>query len=780
MHQSIEQFATASVSPRSVAWLIRPEEPDRLETIINYNCAMLGGWFNVLIPVSGEGLTAEYQQFLVDYDPDLIVLAPGDTESQIASLPRDVYPYACVPWESVSQIATLSPMGYSSGQNVPPPLPLSIRSKRELSVSWKVAIANPANPDANLLALITCGDVALEEPVFEVFDGFENIDATGYREILLAPLADPEKRASIAARIENDQLKPGATREELTDIISSEHAFPLLNALDMLETCDRWQAYPDSYQSIIGLTTQYREGRSAQISLQSRDGPALVILVSEGFRFEQAVLFWNLRARGVRVVWLAFSALELQSTSVCRWVESDFGGSSFSLLIRGDGIAFSCPNDEIARLERAVEKLSEARTGSYPEWRVLSHEQLIVYHAARPVVSREHIAVAQEGTRCGIVPKLEPNSMGTLGMSIEWSELMIPRSKSLVEELVSSERITGFVPGLRHPSVMQIGMLRFRVTKDRNVRLQFQGDTPIYFNKPIATGVFEVLFRSAGVRIERSATARYHKVFVERALSLEDAAQYLSAAPYRRLLEALSNNSDKSKPGWILEHPDKRRALHHLHLREVLGESTPEDTREYFNSVCDELPAEATRLLERQLLERGFLMKCDTCSFNSWYPIQNVGTRFECQRCFQSQIYGVNPTWLYKLPEVVFQGFADNMQVPLLALNYLSRTSRKSFDWIPDSNIYFTDNRTERQRNVDILCLRDGKTYVGEAKSSDRIDSDQIDLMAQLAERVGLDGLVFATSSDKWDRSTSDKIRALATRSTCEVIILTSRELYGP
>src|SRR6266705_7203178 len=103
MRQRIEQFATASVSPRSVAWLVRFEELDRLEKIVHYNCAMLGGWFNVLIPLSGEGVANEYYQFLLDYDPDVIVLAPGNTSAQLASLPSGLYPYAAVPWENVSQ-----------------------------------------------------------------------------------------------------------------------------------------------------------------------------------------------------------------------------------------------------------------------------------------------------------------------------------------------------------------------------------------------------------------------------------------------------------------------------------------------------------------------------------------------------------------------------------------------------------------------------------------------------------------------------------------------------
>lgn len=39
----MQQFALASVYPRSIAWLIRFNEWDRFEKIISYNCAMIGG-----------------------------------------------------------------------------------------------------------------------------------------------------------------------------------------------------------------------------------------------------------------------------------------------------------------------------------------------------------------------------------------------------------------------------------------------------------------------------------------------------------------------------------------------------------------------------------------------------------------------------------------------------------------------------------------------------------------------------------------------------------------
>jgi hypothetical protein len=121
----------------------------------------------------------------------------------------------------------------------------------------------------------------------------------------------------------------------------------------------------------------------------------------------------------------------------------------------------------------------------------------------------------------------------------------------------------------------------------------------------------------------------------------------------------------------------------------MLNSATPSETQRYFDTVSDILPGEAIELLEKGLLERGFVLGCSTCSYRAWYPAEHVGQNFECSRCFQKQVCTSNPLWLYKLPEVIFLGFAaDNMQVPLLTLRYLQRQSQHYFEWVPDSNFF--------------------------------------------------------------------------------------------
>src|SRR5579859_4203235 len=102
----MQQFALASISPLSIAWLVYPHEWERFEEIVQYNCAMLGGYFNVLIPLTEQGTFSPiYERFLQDYDPDLIVLPPGMVEPFLV----DSHAFSCLPWDQASRIPVINP-----------------------------------------------------------------------------------------------------------------------------------------------------------------------------------------------------------------------------------------------------------------------------------------------------------------------------------------------------------------------------------------------------------------------------------------------------------------------------------------------------------------------------------------------------------------------------------------------------------------------------------------------------------------------------------------------
>ena len=118
------------------------------------------------------------------------------------------------------------------------------------------------------------------------------------------------------------------------------------------------------------------------------------------------------------------------------------------------------------------------------------------------------------------------------------------------------------------------------------------------------------------------------------------------------------------------------------------------------------------------------------------------------------------------------------MQVPLLTLQHLKQTSNHTFEWLPDSNVFWSDSGKQLSGNIDVICLRDGKFYVGEAKSNNTIDREQFSFYEHICQNVDIVDIVFATSQIAWSKGVQDHIENLKTWFKGDVLVLTKKELY--
>lgn len=780
----MQQFALTSIAPRTIAWLIRHGELERLEQIVNYNCAMLGGYFNIFILLTEQDeIPEDYLQFLIDYDPDFVVLPP-DAElintSQLLSL---LHPFALVFWDHIDCIVTLDPWSGGTGESVT--VGYQSPSENEHLVGTYVAVADEMKLGESLLALIACGDVMPREPMWNVMDDDADLSATGHRETFFFPLlhngySPDSTRAHLDS---NENFIPAPDRYQLKKCIAKENQFPLNDPVQIFSVCCLLQQ-TDMYNSFIGLTAKYQKRGTVERTYEhrGRNTPSVVILVTDEFEFQDALLYWNLRASGFIVTWISYSALQSNTAKIVSWLESDYQGMFYSFMIgKGGDIVFACQNGEQSRLQQIVDKLykQKKRDRDRRNWRVEPFSYLVFYDFRRPSLREDRVAMLEHGTKYSFLPNVPDHILsGEYTLKLKWSGLMMPRSEALIQKEISNEVIQTFYirrTGLEYNPPIP----RFRIAKDRFLTIQVGESKPIAFNKPSFERVVHLLFYGGGFsRVEQSNTAKYHVNFIRRAGDLEKAANYVANAPFKDLLSLLADNKSRDQHGWVIEEPSKRRVLHHLHIYQILGKRIPTETVEYFNTVSDELPEEVVELLQKDLLERGFRLKCLSCGYRSWYPAESVGQHFQCSRCFETQVYESNPLWLYKLPEVIFQGFEDNMQVPLVTLQYLKQTSSYTFDWLPDSNVVWNENGKQMSGNIDIICLRDGKIYVGEAKSNNNIDRKQGAFYERICRSVDIDGVVFATSQVAWSKGTLDRIDNLKTWFKGEVVVLTKNELY--
>lgn len=805
---NMEPFAFAWIEPRSIAWLIRPDEhlSPRLEQIISFNCIMQGGYFNVLIPLTDrDTLAPGYDSFLSDYDPDLIVLPPEMDPQALDTFPTSIQPFGMIPWDSVDKIAALDPSKGDQNQNATVHPDQVLQHVKNLPLKTVLAVSRPGLPDTSRLALVACGDAPLLDRQFLIApNGTRYVDPPGYREQFLhEALTSYRPTNSPHAGAPNWKNLPAQApkRDVLANQLPPFLQFPLTDAVRMVETCWALQQFsaerPLERPSFLGATALHKGRNDRSRPTRISDGnywPGMFILVSDSFGYEETILFWNLRATGNYVAWLSFIDLGNHLNEVAEWFEIPSGGQYYSRLARSAFAALATSDAELPRLDQIVTQLrSKLVHGNFHLSDTLSYQQLITYDYERPALQAyERVLVTSFGARCSFTPHLPVDHItGTYRVTLEWDDLRLPQHTRLQallspDQPVFSQSFNLISHQGRTPTIQrQLPMSQLRITGKKLLATQVSAQDPIEFKKPTPEMVIETLFTAAGYsRLQESSAAKYHATFIQRAGGLKQAAKYLGDSRYYDLLKLLADNSkppkgmQPTKLGWVLPYPDERRTLHHLHLREALGKPTPLNTSDYFAKVCDELPEEAIELLEKGLLERGFLLRCSFCSYGSWYPAQHVGQRFECARCSESQVVTSNPAWLYKLPEVIYQGLVEDMHVPLLSLHYLQEKSWQ-FESIADSDIYWPKNAgTEQHRNIDLICLRNGGLYIGEAKSNNVIESQQFSFYKNVCKQVPVEGLIFATSQAAWSPGTHQRIDDLKNSFAGEILILTEKDLY--
>src|SRR5260370_27745021 len=149
----MQQFALTSIAPRTIAWLIRDGELERLEQIVFYNSAMLGGYFNIFIPLTEQDeISEDYLQFLIDYDPDFVVLPPHAELINTSKLLSLLHPLALFFWENIESIVTLDP--WSGGTGISVTVGHQSSSENELLAGTYVSFSDDIKPRARLISFI--------------------------------------------------------------------------------------------------------------------------------------------------------------------------------------------------------------------------------------------------------------------------------------------------------------------------------------------------------------------------------------------------------------------------------------------------------------------------------------------------------------------------------------------------------------------------------------------------------------------------------------------------
>jgi hypothetical protein len=274
--------------------------------------------------------------------------------NQLTSMVPNLHPFAIIPWEIVPQFVSITPLGYGSGMNTPVEWNLVFKDD-QFPRGALIATASNHHPDTSRLALVACGDIEAAEPLLLSLDNELDFSASGYREFFLTKCLKPEYGPDdISAHLDDEvDIVPPPDRIQLDSIIEDKYKFPLSNCTAILDACFQLEDL-QMRPSFIGLTATYK--RSGQVlkfdNVARRHSPALVILVSDAFELDEALLFWNLRASDSYVAWLPFYELESSIDDLARWLDSDYRGAYYGMT-KGlrSGITFSSSGDNLGRLQ---------------------------------------------------------------------------------------------------------------------------------------------------------------------------------------------------------------------------------------------------------------------------------------------------------------------------------------------------------------------------------------------------------------------------------------------
>lgn len=278
---------------------------------------------------------------------------------------------------------------------------------------------------------------------------------------------------------------------------------------------------------------------------------------------------------------------------------------------------------------------------------------------------------------------------------------------------------------------------------------------------PTAEELFDALLDEGGLRGEDSEAGRFTRGALRLFGSFDNFAAAFKSPTSNAVLDTFrSKKMSGLDPGDYVQRLDRRFLSFEDFVRATNAD------RSALRRLVDDY-------VERRILWRGLTLECSECRYVGWYRLEDLGQSFTCTRCRAStmltrHVWGESdePTWQYELDELVYQAVLNDARAPVLALDRI-RDGSADFLFAPERNIYEKDSGT-LVAEIDLLVVRHGRVILGEAKTVDRLSDGVVGeervarRLFSVADRVGADELVLATTQPRWSEATRDSVRKAA------------------
>jgi len=138
------------------------------------------------------------------------------------------------------------------------------------------------------------------------------------------------------------------------------------------------------------------------------------------------------------------------------------------------------------------------------------------------------------------------------------------------------------------------------------------------------------------------------------------------------------------------------------------------------NYLRDSLTDTLEQLVRLNVFYQVAHWQCRYCGYLNSRSFNNMKTKNKCDICATEFLAPIDIEWKYEMSEFVYRSLQKHSGLSVLwALGYLQeRLHAGAFWYLPEVDLYETDDDPNSKNEVDILCIRDGTFYGVEAKRS--------------------------------------------------------------
>lgn len=785
------QTFVTSVRPHRVAVLTKIGDPDWQDScleIIGFLTKLWGGSHCVIVPTDGKTISDEFWAVLSSCDPDILLMyrrtyadllrsAPAEFERIVAA---EVARHPEGADEMRGQIEDVIARSFSDEFTISDELKDEIIIRLAPFHIEKNAL--PGEERTLLIEGITHGSVP-NYPLTQVLDV---LDAT----------AKPNQVAQIVRDVPDNSMPPELWIAAATGCVDSKYLSdlnskgiaprPVLASLSEEREMIGWGLQPQkSFRADFPLALSWRALNSVRSTAARPFTLPTIAVVGDTIR-EFCLYYSLLRLQG-RALWLPRWFMPTQGEYPSRLTSA--AGAAVEIGRREHStnlalVTYSVESSSMQDLKSVLDKhlfgssafLYEIGVGlvrkhvEFPS-RLVAEGNLGEFSTQMLVNNR------LPGWLESPIPKLlnppRPQSHRWI-VDITFLNHLIPRHPALGRVAISGQNVGDVRSGREAVSYMCPGVAVLGNEMETNILRPS-------IRVPDPESIFRIALDDCGYECKISDKGGYELESVRKFGGLEEIGFALRGDRYRALLKKFLDRSESKKgvydEGVLLK--DNRRYLNFAAISKQLGS---EDVARKRIDEC----------IAKGILYRGYVFKCVRCSDAGWFSIAEIDQAFTCRRCGAKQQYTQEswkhpsePSWFYKLDELIYLTLNYNGDVPLLTLDYLRRKSPQSFLYCPEQRIMPTGSE-KHYLEMDICCISNGRLCIGEAKSGDGLGSRDltakqvVERYRDLALKLGATLVVFGTVEPKWSASSQEAIRtAFNPHPHISVLELTGSELYS-